>query len=214
MRQSPNSSIMLPHIPTTVPSTVPATWSSQLTPMMDSTMNLKAAAEPEPTSSCQKTTPNRSGTVPSSPSPKSSNLLHMSSAAEAEMGTLYVTAKELVPICLTLEEMRWKQPMTPIQTDNTTAAGVVNNTIIPKKSKSMDLRFWWMKCRESQQQFRYYWAPGRYNWGDCSTKHQPPIYHEENRARCAGISKGTNNADRFPLPVPFEDKRVRCAGAA
>jgi len=121
--------------------------------------------------------------------------------------------------------MGWKQPITPIQTDNTTAAGVVNNTIIPKKSKSMDLRFWWLKCRESQQQFRYYWAPGRNNWGDYSTKHHPPIYHEENRARCAGISKenqtkytgiskGTNLGARFPLPVPFADKRVRCAGAA
>jgi hypothetical protein len=149
----------------------------------------------------------------------------MSSAAEAEMGALYETAKELVPIRLTLEEMGWKQPITPIQTDNTTAAGVVNNTIIPKKSKSMDLRFWWLKCRESQQQFRYYWAPGCNNWGDYSTKHHPPIYHEENRARCAGISKenqakytgiskGTNKAARFPLPVPFADKRVRCAGAA
>ena len=139
----------------------------------------------------------------------------MSSAAEADMGALYETAKELVPIRLTLEEMGWKQPITPIQTDNTTAAGVVNNTIIPKKSKSMDLRFWWLKCRESQQQFRYYWVPGRNNWGDYSTKHHPPIYHEENRARCAGISKenqakcngiskGTINAARFPLPVPFE----------
>ena len=65
--------------------------------------------------------------------------------------------------------MGWKQPMTPIQTDNTTAAGVVNNTIIPKRSKSMDLRFWWLKCREAQQQFRFYWAPGRNNWGDYST---------------------------------------------
>ena len=99
------------------------------------------------------------------------------SAAEAELGALFVTAKELVPILQTLTEMEWKKPMAPIQTDNTTAAGVVNNTIIPKKSKSMDLLFWRLKCRKSQQQFRYYWAPGRDNWGDYSTKHHPPIYH-------------------------------------
>jgi hypothetical protein len=54
----------------------------------------------------------------------------MTSAAEAELGALFVTAKELVPIRQTLIEMGWKHPMTPIQTDNTTAAGVVNNTII------------------------------------------------------------------------------------
>ena len=107
--------------------------------------------------------------------------------------------------------------MTPIQTDNTTAAGVVNNTIIPKKSKSMDLRFWWLKCREAQQQFRFYWAPGRDNWGDYSTKHHPPIYHASNRARCAGI-KPTGIKQ-----IPHHSNRVRfniewntfgCAGAA
>ena len=64
----------------------------------------------------------------------------MSSAAEAELETLFIAAKELVPIRLTLTEMGWKQPVTPIQTENTTAEGVVNSTIIPKKSKSMDLR--------------------------------------------------------------------------
>ncbi len=80
----------------------------------------------------------------------------MTSAAEAELGALFVTAKELFPIRQTLMEMGWKQPMNPIQTDNTTAAGVVNNTIIPEKSKSMDLRFWWLKCREPKQQFPYY----------------------------------------------------------
>ena len=68
----------------------------------------------------------------------------MSSAAEAELGALYVTAKSLVPIRLTLAEMGWKQPVMSIQTDNTAATGVFNSTIIPKKSKSMDLRFWWL----------------------------------------------------------------------
>jgi hypothetical protein len=63
----------------------------------------------------------------------------MTSAAEVELGALYVTAKELVPIRQTLTEMGWKQPVTPTQTDNTTAAGVVNNTIMIKKSKLMDL---------------------------------------------------------------------------
>jgi hypothetical protein len=141
----------------------------------------------------------------------------MTSAAEAELGALFVTAKELVPIRQTLIEMGWKQPMTPIQTDNTTAAGVVNNTIIPKRSKSMDLRFWWLKCREAQQQFRFYWAPGRNNWGDYSTKHHPPIYHESNRARCAGIKP--TNINQLPQPsnrVRFnlEEQTSRCAGAA
>ena len=94
--------------------------------------------------------------------------------------------------------MGWKKPVTPIQTDNATAVVIVNSTIIPKQIKSMDLRFWWLKCRESQQQFRYYWAPGKNNWGDYSTKHHPPVYHESNLARCAGIKQ-----------IPQESNRVR-----
>jgi hypothetical protein len=38
----------------------------------------------------------------------------MSSAAEAELGALYITAKELIPIRHTIIEMGWKQPITPI----------------------------------------------------------------------------------------------------
>ena len=87
----------------------------------------------------------------------------------------------MIPVCQTLIEMGWKQPPSPIQTDNSTAAGVVNKTIIQRKRKSMDLRFYWLRCRELQGQFRFYLAPGHLNWGDYSIKHHPPIYHTNNR---------------------------------
>ena len=44
------------------------------------------------------------------------------------------------------------------------------------------MKLWWLRDRESQEQFRYYWAPGSENEGDYITKHCPPIYHEEKRA--------------------------------
>lgn len=110
----------------------------------------------------------------------------MDSAAEAEMGALYVTAKALVPIRETLIEMKWPQPRTPIQCDNSTAVGVTNNTIVPKQMKSMERRFHWLRCRDSQGQFRYYWAPGPSNDGDYHTKHHPSLYHEAHRITHAG----------------------------
>ena len=103
--------------------------------------------------------------------------LAMSLVAEVELGALYITAKETVPVRQTLIEMGWKQPQSPIQTDNSTLTGVVNKTIIQQKRKSMDLRVHWLRCRESQGQFRFYWAPGHLNWRDYSTKHHTPIYH-------------------------------------
>ena len=112
----------------------------------------------------------------------------MTSASEAELGALFITAQALVPIRNTLEEMGWPQKRTPIQTDNSAAAGVVNNTIVPRKLKAMDRRLHWLRCRDSQGQFRYYWAPGSMNWGDYSTKHHPPIYHTSHRLQFAGYT--------------------------
>ena len=56
----------------------------------------------------------------------------MSSAAEAELGALFLNAKEAVIIRQILTEMGHPQPRTPLQTDNTTAEVVVNNRVQPK----------------------------------------------------------------------------------
>ncbi len=77
----------------------------------------------------------------------------MSSAAEAELGALYINAREAIPMQHLLEDMEHKQPPTPIQTDNSTALGVVTNNIQPHCTKAMDMRFYWLRCRDSQGQF-------------------------------------------------------------
>eukprot|EP00804_Cyclotella_cryptica_P026150 CCRYP_013039-RC/>CCRYP_013039-RC protein AED:0.28 eAED:0.28 QI:0/0/0/1/0/0.66/3/0/379 len=56
-----------------------------------------------------------------------------SSAAESELAALFICAKEMVPLRQSLIEMGWPQPQSPIQTDNTTALGVANKTIIAKR---------------------------------------------------------------------------------
>ena len=76
----------------------------------------------------------------------------------------------------TLDEMIWPQLKSPINTDNSSVAGVVNNTIFPRKLKTMDRRLHWHRCREAQGQFRYYWASAGLNWGYYITKHHPPPY--------------------------------------
>ena len=56
----------------------------------------------------------------------------MSSATEAELGALFINCREAIPARQALEIMGHKQPPTPIQTDNTTALGVVNKNIASK----------------------------------------------------------------------------------
>ncbi|EJK52956.1 hypothetical protein THAOC_27702 [Thalassiosira oceanica] len=66
------------------------------------------------------------------------------------------------------------QPPTPIQTDNKTAEGVINNKIQPKCTKAMDMRFHWLRDRETLRQLRFYWRAGTLNLADYFTK-QPPL---------------------------------------
>ena len=105
----------------------------------------------------------------------------MSSAAEAEIGAMYINAREAVPARKALEEMGHPQPKTPMQTDNSAAHQVVTNNVQPKRTKAMDMRFHWLRDRAAQKQFRYYWRPGPTNLGDYHTKHHPGSHHQNMR---------------------------------
>ena len=60
----------------------------------------------------------------------------MSSAAEAEMGAIFLNAREAIPARNALIEMGHPQGQTSIQTDNSTAEDVCNNNMQCKRSKS------------------------------------------------------------------------------
>ena len=99
----------------------------------------------------------------------------MASAAEAELGALFLNFHEAVPIIITIEEMGHPQPPTPVQINNSTALGISTDTIKQRKSKAMDMRFYCIRDRNNQDQFNIYWKPGSTNRGNYFTKHFPPI---------------------------------------
>jgi hypothetical protein len=111
----------------------------------------------------------------------------MASAAKSELVALFITAREMIPHRQTLIDMGWPQPKSPIQTNNSTAAGVTNKTIVPCRAKMMDMRLWWLQCRGSQNHFCYYWDSRSKNWANYHTKHHPNTYHEVHRLTHAGI---------------------------
>ena len=53
----------------------------------------------------------------------------MSSAAEAEVGAMFLNVREATPITKCLENMGHLQPPTPMIVDNCTAIGVVDTTM-------------------------------------------------------------------------------------
>ena len=101
----------------------------------------------------------------------------MSSAAEAELGALFINTKEAVHMRRILQEMGHPQPCTPIQTDNSTAEEVINLRVRPKRTEAMDMRFEWLLDREQQCQFKKFWCPCKTNLADYFTKHHPPAHH-------------------------------------
>ena len=105
----------------------------------------------------------------------------MLSAAEAEIGSLFMNAHEILPLRVTLEELGHPQPATPMQTDNNTAAGIINRTFKQNRSKSIDMKFYWLISRVEQNQFRIYWDRGETNLADYFTKHHPASHHRRVR---------------------------------
>ena len=101
----------------------------------------------------------------------------------------------MVPLRNTLIEMGWPQPKTPIQTDNSTAVGFTNKKIVNKVTKLVDMKLWWLRDRDSQEQFRYYWEPGSENEGDYRKKHHP-LYIMKQREQ-------THTWYEFPLSSYF-----------
>ena len=93
------------------------------------------------------------------------------SAVEAELGALFLNAMEVKIIRLTLTEMGHPQPPTPIHVDNTTAVGIVNDTIKRQRSRAMNMRYFWLLCQEAQKILTVRYHPGQENLGDMPTKH-------------------------------------------
>jgi len=100
------------------------------------------------------------------------------SAAEAELGALFLNAQNICPICTALEELGHRQPATPLQTDNNMASGILNDTVKQKRSKAMDMRFYWLCDCKCQGQFHIFWHPGNTNQANYFSKHHPASQHQ------------------------------------
>jgi hypothetical protein len=94
---------------------------------------------------------------------------------------LFVNAKEGTVTRTTLSVMGHNQDATDLTIYNNTADGIINNTVQQKRSKAMDMRFYWIKDILEQKQFDIGWAPGNTTLGDYFTKHHSPAHHKRMR---------------------------------
>ena len=97
----------------------------------------------------------------------------VTSAAEAELGAAFQNAQKGAQFRNTLIELGYPQQPTPILVDNTVAEGLASDTINAKRSKSMDVRFFWLRDRVKKAQFYMQHLKGKWNIADFFPKPLP-----------------------------------------
>ncbi len=101
----------------------------------------------------------------------------VASAGEAEYGAAFMAAQQGVWIRTIAVALGHPQPPTPLLCDNEFAIGLGNDTIKQKKSKSIDMRFHWLRDRIRQGQFIIQYLAGARNLADFFTKTLPVDVH-------------------------------------
>jgi hypothetical protein len=69
------------------------------------------------------------------------------------------------------------QGPTPLQFDNKCALGILTDTVVQRRSKAMDMRFYWVHDRHQQKQFHVHWKRGQENLAHHPTKHHSTKHH-------------------------------------
>ena len=105
----------------------------------------------------------------------------VSSAAEAETAAIFYNSQIAISIRRVLTALGHPQPATQIKTDNATAQGFVKQNIHLRKSKTWDMRYYWLRDKTKQGIINVYWKKGNDendpNLADYHTKHHPKIHH-------------------------------------
>jgi hypothetical protein len=105
----------------------------------------------------------------------------VASAAEAELGALFHNCQTGIIFRKILDDMGHPQPKTPVHCDNATAVGIANNTVKRQRSRSMEMRFFWISDKCAQDMYALHWHPGQENLADYQSKHHTGAHHTKVR---------------------------------
>jgi hypothetical protein len=95
------------------------------------------------------------------------------SVAEAETAGGFRAAQTATSHRRIASDLGYPQPATVLRLDNTVAIGIASGSMNAKRSKSMDMRFFWLVDRVQQGQFIVSHVPGIWNIADHFTKPLP-----------------------------------------
>ena len=104
-----------------------------------------------------------------------------SSAAEAELGALFLNTKQARIFRLALEELGHPQPPTPVHCDNTTATDIANDTVKKHRSRSMEKNYFWVTDQVRRKHIDVRHHPGKENLADYPSKNHDASHHRDVR---------------------------------
>ena len=102
----------------------------------------------------------------------------VASVGEGEYASVFLNAQAGEHIRTILLALGHPQPPTTIYCDNECAVGLANDTVKMKRSKSIDMRFHWIRDRIKQGHFVVTWIKGANNLADFFTKALPVHQHQ------------------------------------
>ena len=95
----------------------------------------------------------------------------MASIGEAKYAAAFHTGQMASGLRKILLDLGYPQPLTYILVDSEVASGIASNTIEPKRIKSIDMQYHWLRDRVQMQEFIVIWRKGMYNLADFSRSH-------------------------------------------
>jgi hypothetical protein len=99
------------------------------------------------------------------------------SATAAEYAAAFIAAQAATSLRITLGELGYPQPATQITCDNACAVGIANDSFSQKRSKTIDMRYHWLRDQVRLGNFTIIWQPGSINLADFFTKAHSVEHH-------------------------------------
>ena len=113
----------------------------------------------------------------------------VTSATATEYAAAFIVGQAAISIINTLADLGYPQSQTEIFCDNLCAVGIANNSFNLKRSKTIDMRYHWIRDQVKLLVFKVIWKPGKLNLADFFTKAHPVKHHLEIRWKYVLMSK-------------------------
>ena len=105
----------------------------------------------------------------------------LASADEAKPGALSINwNKSVIPRNI-IQYIGHRQPATLVQTENSSAKGIVNRTAKQRRSKEIYMRYYWIQYQPEQGQLKKYWSKGATYRAYYFTKEHNTYHHQSIR---------------------------------